>query len=70
MKDDVEDVADFFIMPSIVFPRLSDESAYEISEYLQSIAQAFDAYYFSQIRRYLKEQENLVDLVKEDEYPF
>lgn len=46
--------ADYFIMPPIIFPELSDESAYQISEYLQSVVQAFDGHYFSQIRRYLK----------------
>ena len=57
MKDDIEKMSGYWLLPPIVFPKLSDESAYEISEYLQDVAQAFDGYYFSQIRRYIRERE-------------
>jgi hypothetical protein len=35
-------------------PDLSDEAAYEISEFLQALSLAFEQRYFSQIRRHLQ----------------
>ena len=40
---------------SLVFPPdLSDEAAYEIAEFLQTLSLAFEQHYFDQIRRHLQ----------------
>ena len=35
-------------------PGMSDEAAYEISEFLQALSLAFEQHYFAQIRRHLR----------------
>ena len=35
-------------------PDLSDEAAYEIAEFLQTLSLAFEQHYFDQIRRHLQ----------------
>ncbi len=41
-------------MLSFLFPPgMSDEAAYEISEFLQALSLAFEQHYFAQIRRHL-----------------
>ena len=51
-------------------PTLSDETAYEISEFLEALSLAFEERYFGQIRRHLQainpRQSDLVDPPWED----
>jgi hypothetical protein len=43
-------------MLSFLFPPgMSDEAAYEISEFLAALCLAFEQHYFGQIRRHLQE---------------
>ena len=40
------------ILSSLFPPGMSDEAAYEISEFLEALSLAFEQHYFAQIRRH------------------
>jgi len=64
---------DFVIFPPIPFPKLSDESAWEIYDYLRCLVEAFESHYGGQIRRYLQNHEKaqIPDwMIEENEVPF
>jgi hypothetical protein len=59
MRDPTEPVYDFTDRPCLILelPELSDEAAWQLSQFLQSLAEHIDAHYSAQILRARQAQE-------------